>query len=256
MIGHSQKLPIIKSIDEILSELSVRPRSQSRLAASNPSRSPVDVELHRDVARPASHREAQTATVASMPSQLESSTKSTVGDISMHEATPSESPLGSSHVSFNAAIPAHGAQSSVISKRQHLVPERIPYLEKLPIIARAPRTAGNLLKLSERVIHALKHLQDPHNRENDFKLNPVRYGSTFDKDLGLCYEAFFTYKACRFGTFCKWRHDSLTDEEKAWITELRASHALAWIEECYHTPETPALKDWYATQVIDEEDDA
>ena len=126
----------------------------------------------------------------------------------------------------------------------------MPVHERASIVARAPRTAGNLLKLRERVLPALGVSLNEKDQVNDFKLNTGRYGSLFYKDLGLCYEISFTHEACQNGKLCKWRHDALMPDEKAWITDLGAGEALAWMNECYATPQVPDPKDWYATQVM------
>jgi hypothetical protein len=60
----------------------------------------------------------------------------------------------------------------------------------------------------------------PDRNANNYRVNPTRYGSVRAKDLGLCQETFLEDKACRYGMECPWRHQSLTEEERAWIAKL------------------------------------
>jgi hypothetical protein len=60
----------------------------------------------------------------------------------------------------------------------------------------------------------------PGRTANNYRVNPTRYGSIRAKDLGLCQETFLENRACCHGMACPWRHQSLTDEERAWIAKL------------------------------------
>jgi hypothetical protein len=66
-------------------------------------------------------------------------------------------------------------------------------------------------------------LPSPAGSINHGKLNPSKYGSIREKDLGLCYETFFTSKVCKHGSRYRWRHGKLTQEECEWVLALGAN---------------------------------
>jgi hypothetical protein len=77
----------------------------------------------------------------------------------------------------------------------------------------APPTAMDLREYKTSVISPFE--------ANDGRVNPPRYGSNLDKDLGLCQTTFLEKKmVCRKGMRCPWRHQALTRDERIWIKKL------------------------------------
>jgi hypothetical protein len=76
----------------------------------------------------------------------------------------------------------------------------------------APTSATDLCVYQEIVV--------PQKAINNGRVNPKRYGSIHDKDLGLCQDTFLEKTACRRGVRCPWRHRALVLEERDWIEKL------------------------------------
>ncbi|KAF2464790.1 uncharacterized protein BDR25DRAFT_361327 [Lindgomyces ingoldianus] len=74
-------------------------------------------------------------------------------------------------------------------------------------------------------------------RNGDGKVNPGKYGSTLEFDLGLCYTTFCTGKFCEFGLLCPYRHHPLTRQEMDWIASLWCESFARFAAAKWSTPE-------------------
>lgn len=79
---------------------------------------------------------------------------------------------------------------------------------------------------------------------NDGKVNPTRYSSVKEKDLGLCYETFFSDKGCRHQVRCRWRHAPLTYSERRWMSRLGAEGVADLMEYAWEMPLRPYKSFW------------
>ncbi|KAF2787060.1 hypothetical protein K505DRAFT_397486 [Melanomma pulvis-pyrius CBS 109.77] len=125
--------------------------------------------------------------------------------------------------------------------------EYVPIEEKVEIFKASPDTAWDLQGYRGRVIEVLGLRKGGKTKPNDGKVNPGRYGSTKAKDLGLCYNTFFSTSACVRGSACPWRHDALDEAEIAWIISLGGSRFVERVGECWSLPSKPETTLWLLT---------
>lgn len=117
----------------------------------------------------------------------------------------------------------------------HCAPNYIPLNKKNQTAFKNPPSSVRDVK------KATKDMRD--RAEDDRKLNPSKYGSIREFDLGLCYETWFTAKSCRFGNDCPWRHEELTPREEAWMLSMGAN-CVEGMKGCRMLPERPKVTDW------------
>jgi hypothetical protein len=106
----------------------------------------------------------------------------------------------------------------------------------------APVTAKDLDAYEMHVLASQS--PSPSEAENNGKVNPSKYGSIKEYDLGLCYKTFYTGEACRHGTKCPWRHAPLRDDERAWMAELGAKAAIDLMDLACTMPCRPEASLW------------
>jgi len=121
----------------------------------------------------------------------------------------------------------------------------MPLNTKTHILERAPKTAGDLRAYNDYVFVWQQSLPSLAGKVTDGKVNPSRYNSTSTKDLGLCYETYFTNKACRYGSQCRWRHARLKEEERRWLRELGATEVVAFMDSMWAEPFVPESTPWF-----------
>lgn len=104
----------------------------------------------------------------------------------------------------------------------------------------APETVYDLARFSRYVCQvSANNSRHSSGNENLGKVNASHFGSTPDKDLGLCYATFVTQAACPSGASCPWRHHPLSEEEKAWIRGNGCAMFLDIVGESWGTPSVP-----------------
>jgi len=111
--------------------------------------------------------------------------------------------------------------------------------DKRPHFETAPSTATDLHAYNMYVLPDMHGEPRAGGHGNDGKVNPSKYGSIKELDLGLCYETFFSDKDCRHGGRCRWRHAFFRPEERSWISSLGAKGVVDLMEYAWRTPHAP-----------------
>ncbi|KAF2133284.1 hypothetical protein P153DRAFT_153813 [Dothidotthia symphoricarpi CBS 119687] len=114
-----------------------------------------------------------------------------------------------------------------------------PSITRKELETPAPPTAYNLrgyeaLVLSRSDTQRFKH--------GNGKVTPRHYGSSGNRDLGLCFATFCTKFACELGVKCPWRHHPLTKAEKEWIVTIggkREEEFLDNVDRWWALPDVP-----------------
>lgn len=135
-------------------------------------------------------------------------------------------------------------EPSGYNKRRELEHKFLTRSEKEAIFAAAPPSAQNLLDMAVFACQKMGWLPD-----DDHKVNPSRYESIKECDLGLCYETFFTTKSCRYGQDCPWRHSELVQVERDFLEKLRATDVLRSMDKWRCYPEVPERTGWYWSHI-------
>jgi hypothetical protein len=158
-------------------------------------------------------------------------------------------PLSTTYLTFQERSEKGGTLATTdeaLSKACRLASTYLPALQKFSSSIQVPFTAGNLITYTLHVQPFQHGATDSDGHYNDGKLNPKRYGSIKELDLGLCYEAFFTKQTCRFRSQCRWRHDGLTEDKIVWMVSLGTkAEAIAWMHTCWRSPSKSQLTPWF-----------
>ncbi|KAF2023468.1 hypothetical protein EK21DRAFT_118723 [Setomelanomma holmii] len=161
--------------------------------------------------------------------RMHSKDQSLISNISTDQPVPSEA--------LTVAYPSP-------SLPRYLPPYYMHMFEKQDLFKDAPIAAKDLIWYTDHVNRLQHGLPSPiDGKINTGKVNPSKYGSILQKDLGLCYETFFTSESCRHGSRCRWRHDELTMKECQWLEALGARCVLRLVV-AWETPKIPELTQW------------
>lgn len=133
--------------------------------------------------------------------------------------------------------------SSNLHSLARLNPSYMPFENKKLFFKESPATVRNLKIVTKYMGHFTKDDCNHFGFVYDGKVNPTKYGSVSQRDLGLCYETFLTTNPCRLGKACLWRHKNLDESEVHWMDSIGAN-CVHGMKECCVSPQQPECTKW------------